>query len=121
MKNLKGHQGDVQFKEIAKLPKEANKVENRPIAFGEISGHCHALTGNVEMFEVDGKLIAVVGRDGARLQHVHESKLNPKVWKSTEELQIADHKSHLLPEGIYEFYIQNAYNPYLKLMEKVTD
>lgn len=37
------------------------------------------------------------------------------------ELPIADHGSHLLPEGIYEFYIQNSYNPYTKLMEQVID
>lgn len=120
-KGLKGHQGDVQFKQVDKLPSGAKKVINRPIAYGEHSGHQHVLTGDVEMFEIDGKLVAVVGGDGARLQHIHESKMTTTAWTEIKELEKADHNSHLLPEGIYEFYIQNAYNPYSKLMERVID
>lgn len=118
---LKGHQGDVQFQQVPKLPAGAAKVANRPIAFGEHSGHQHVLTGDVDMYEIDGKLVAVVGGDGARLQHIHESKMTTTAWSQTKELEKADHHSHLLPEGVYEFYIQNAYNPYAKVMEKVMD
>ncbi len=118
---LKGHQGDVQFKQLTALPAGAKKVINRPIAFGEKSGHQHILTGNVDMYEIEGKLVAVVNGDGARLQHIHESKMTERAWTSTKELPVADHHSHLLPEGVYEFYIQNAFNPYSKLMEKVID
>lgn len=120
-KLLKGHQGDVQFKQLAELPAGAKKIVNRPIAYGDKSGHQHILTGGVDMYEIDGKLVAVVNGAGARLQHIHESKMTEKAWSSTEEIQIADHHSHLLPKGVYEFYIQNAYNPYSKLMEKVID
>jgi hypothetical protein len=118
---LKGHQGDVQFKQVLVLNKEAKKVNNRPIAYGAVSGHQHVLTGDVELFEFEGRLIAVVGGDGARLQHIHESKMTERAYESTTEIQKADHNSHLLPEGVYEFYIQNTYNPYSKLMEKVQD
>src|SRR6476659_3462975 len=100
MKQLKGHQGDVQFRQINFLPKNAKQIENKPIAYGEHSGHQHVLTGEVQMFEVDGKLIAAVGSDGARLQHIHESKMTEKAWTETKEIEKADHNSHLLPEGI---------------------
>ena len=118
---LRGHQGDVQIKQVNSLPSGAKRVNNRPIAYGEHSGHQHVLTGDVEMFEIEGKLVAVVGSDGARLQHIHESNMTTTAWASTKELQKADHNSHLLEKGIYEFYIQNAYNPYSKLMEMVID
>jgi hypothetical protein len=118
---LRGHQGDVQFQQIETLPKNAKKVANRPIAYGEHSGHQHVLTGDVEMFEIDGKLIAVVGSDGARLQHIHESRMTEKAWTSKTEIEKADHDSHVFPPGNYEFYIQNAYNPYAKMMEQVID
>jgi len=121
MKKIKGHQGDVQFASIEKIPAAAIKVANRPIAYGEHSGHQHVLTGDVEMFEFEGRLIAAVGSDGARLQHCHESNFNDKCWTTTEEIPVADHASHLLPPGNYEFYTQNSYNPYSKLMEKVVD
>jgi len=120
-KNIKGHQGDVQFATINAIPKAAKKIQNKPIALGEQSGHMHVLTGDVELFECDGRIIAAVGSDGARLQHCHESNFSEPCWGSTEEIQVADHKSHLLPTGNYEFWIQNAYNPYSKLMEKVID
>lgn len=118
---LKGHQGDVQFAMISEMPKGVVKIENKPIALGEHSGHMHILTGDLQMFEFEGRIIAAVGADGARLQHIHESNLTAKTWTSTEEVQKADHNSHLLPTGVYEFWIQNAYNPYTKLMEQVID
>lgn len=121
MEPIKGHQGDVQFKQVDSIPAGATKVSNRPIAYGERSGHQHVLTGDVEMFEFEGRMIAAVGSDGARLQHCHESNFTDRCWTTTEEIPIADHASHLLPAGNYEFYIQNSYNPYSKLMEKVID
>lgn len=122
MKNsLRGHQGDVQFSSISSVPEKAKKVTNRPIALGEHSGHMHVLTGEVDMMECEGRIICVVGPNGARLQHVHESNFTQEAWSSTEEITKADHNSHLLPQGSYEFWIQNSYNPYSKLMERVID
>lgn len=121
MKTIKGHQGDVMFKSLSSLPSNAIKIPNKPIALGEHSGHQHVLTGDVELFEFEGRLYAVVGSDGAMLQHVHESNFKQADYRSTRELQKADHRPHRLPEGVYEFFIQNSYNPYKKLMEKVID
>jgi hypothetical protein len=118
---IRGHQGDVIFRSINSLPKEAKKIKHTPIALGEHSGHMHIVTGDVELFEFEGRIISVVGKDGARLQHIHESNLTEKAWVSSNEISKADHNSHLLPEGIFEFYIQNSYNPYSKLMERVID
>ena len=121
MKKLTGHNGDVQFKMIDKLPGNAVKVENKPLAYGETSGHVHVVTGDVELFEVQGKTFAVVGSDGARMQHVMENILTPKCMTEVKELPIADHKSILLAPGTYEIGIQKQYNPYEKIFEKVVD
>ncbi len=121
MGKIKFHQGDVIGVSIESIPSTAKKVSNRPIAYGEHSRHQHVLTGDVEMFELEGRLIAAVAAGGARLQHVHESNFTSENWTTTREITKADHHSHLLPPGNYEFYIQNAYNPYSKLMEKVID
>lgn len=121
MHNFKFHQGDVQGAIIPKLPQGAKKVENKPVAYGEHSGHCHILTGNVELFEIEGRTFAVVGSEGATLQHTHESMIQAKSWQSKELLPMADHKTLPLQEGVYEFWIQNSYNPYSKLFEKVID
>ena len=118
---IKGHAGDVQFKMIDRLPENAKRIENRPLAYGETSGHIHVLTGNVEMFEIEGKMYAVVGNDGARMQHVMENNITPECMTEVKELPVADHKSILLPPGTYEFGIQKQYNPFDKVFEQVRD
>lgn len=121
MKQIRFHQGDVQGKSISKLPENAKRVENKPLAYGEISGHVHILTGDVDFFEMDGITYAVVGNDGARLQHVLENTIKPDCLTQVEELPVADHKSILLPPGTYEFGIQKQFNPYQKIFENVQD
>src|SRR5678816_2719362 len=109
MKTIKGHQGDVQFK-TSQLPKGAIKISQRPIALGEHSGHQHCVTGDVELYEFEGKTYAVVGSDGACLQHVHDSNFKESMYKTKKKIQQADHKAIDLEPGTYEFFIQNAYN-----------
>lgn len=119
---LKGHQGDVQFRTVTVIPQNAQKIKNQPLAYGEHSGHQHCLTGDVELFRAeDGTFFAAVGSDGATLQHVHESWFSEKDYVSVKELQKADHNPIHLPAGTYEFYIQNAYNPWEKIMQAVID
>jgi len=119
-KVLKGMQGDVQFKAVA-LPKNANKISNKPIALGEHSGHCHAITGDAELFEHEGIIYATVGKDGAILQHIHESVLKND-FKTKKVLPVADHKPiHLSPNQTYVFGIHKKYNPFKKVFEKVQD
>lgn len=120
MKNVKGHQGDVQFKTV-ELPKGAKIIKNRPIALGEHSGHMHVITGDVELYEFEGRVIAVVGNDGASLQHVHDSNFNESMYKSKKKIQQADHKEVDFAPGTYEFFIQNAFNPFKKIFEAVRD
>lgn len=118
---IRGHHGDVQFKMICELPQGAIKIGNKPLAYGEVSGHVHILTGKVDLFEIEGKTFAVVGSDEARLQHVMENNFTPDCMTEVKELPIADHKSILLPPGTYEFGIQKQFNPFAKVFEKVQD
>lgn len=120
MNKLKGHQGDVMIKQVA-LPKGAAKVANKPVAYGEHSGHQHVVTGDVELYEFEGRTFAVVGNDGASLQHVHESRFKTSMYGSKKHIEQADHKPVDLPPGTYELFIQNAYNPFKKVFEKVID
>ena len=121
MTTIRGHQGDVQFKMINNLPSNAIKVANKPLAYGEVSGHIHVLTGDVELFEISGITYAVVGNDGARMQHMMENDLTQRCMTEVKELPIADHKSILFPPGTYEIGIQKQYNPYEKVFERVSD
>ena len=118
---IKGHQGDVQFKMIESLPAGVVKTENTPLAYGETSGHIHVLTGDVELFENNGRRFAIVGDKKARLQHILEGNLRPFCLTKTTELPVADHKSILLPPGTYEIGIQKQYDPYEQVFKQVVD
>jgi hypothetical protein len=120
MKNKQqGHQGDVQFKSVS-LPKGAKKVEHKPLALGEHSGHLHAVTGDVELYEFEGRTFAKVGGDGAFLQHVHDSIFKNR-YGLKKPIEKADHKPIKLNPGVYEFGIHKKYNPFSKVWEKVID
>ena len=119
---FKFHGGDVQGKQIVSLPKGAIKVQNQPIAFGETSGHCHILNGDVELFELNGRKYAVVGSDGAFHSHVHESSLTEETYKTQGNLTNADHtKECWIKPGIYQLGIHKRYNPFQKVWGKVQD
>lgn len=118
--NQKGHQGDVQFASTL-LPKGLKKIERKPIAYGEHSGHLHVITGDYEMLEDDkGTLYVSVGNAGAVLRHIHESQF--KGYDSKEIMPKADHKPiTLIPNTNYIFGIHKRYNPFSKVWEKVID
>ena len=122
MKNqtLKFMQGDV-IGNMTTLPKGAVKIKHRPIALGEHSGHMHCITGDVDLFEFEGRTFAVVGSDGAYLQHVHESRFKESLYENKTLIEKADHKHVDMPPGTYELFIQNQYNPFSKVFEQVKD
>lgn len=120
MKELKFHQGDVIGKMIDQIPSEAIKVDNRPIALGS-SSHAHAVTGNVTRYELGDNLYYEVVGEKAILQHTNASNLNDDTYKSEHSLPVQDHNPIELPKGCYQFWIQKAYNPYKRVMERVVD
>ena len=119
---FKFHGGDVQGKQIVSLPKGAIKVQNQPIAFGETSGHCHILNGDVELFELNGRKYAVVGFDGAFHSHIHQSSITEQTYKTNKNIANADHtKECWIKPGIYQLGIHKRYNPFQKVWDKVQD
>jgi hypothetical protein len=117
-KGLKIMQGDVIAFSIDRLPEGAVRTENKPVALGEIHGHAHVVTGDVERYEAKGRVIFLV-HTLAMLQHINIDLMEDrKNWDAKEILPVADHKPHALPAGIYEFVIQNEYNPYTKILQQ---
>ena len=78
------------------IPATAKKINLRPLALGEKTGHHHSLLADpgieladaVEMFEgTDGEVYVRIHEDGVRLVH-------------------QEHKAHLIPRGDYQVTIQ---------------
>lgn len=117
--------GDVQLYSIDKLPKGAKRIENKPVAWGETSGHAHVLNGDVELFELDGQIFAVVGKDGAFHSHIDTGavKLTPEMMRVNASLSNADHTKEcvLEPDTISKVGIHQAYDYFDKKFKKVVD
>lgn len=106
-------QGDVALRPIKKInvPENAEMVENKVLAWGEVSGHAHVVTGDANCFLIEGKMIVVVGSDGAKLEHMK--------FASKEK---ADHGPLTLKANqTYEVLLQNEYNPFAGALERVLD
>lgn len=115
--------GDVEGFSIYELPKDVQKMDNHPIAYGETSGHVHVITGDVQLFQDgEGKVYAAVGSDGAFHQHLHESQLKPEIYKVNKNISTADHtKECRIEPGNYLIGIHQKYEPFKKIFEKVID
>ena len=125
VKNQAFHGGDVQGYLIDKLPIGAKKITNikdKIIARGETSGHCHILTGDVELFELDGQIFAVVGKDGAYHQHYKESNVTEKTFLVNKNISDCDHtKECRIEPGTYAIGIDSQYDPHEGVWKKNTD
>lgn len=119
------HGGDVQGYLIDKLPDGAKKVINpkeKIIARGETSGHCHILTGDVELFELNGQMFAVVGKDGAFHQHYKEANVKEETFKANKNISDCDHtKECKIPAGTYALGIDRQYDPHEGIWKKNLD
>jgi hypothetical protein len=117
--------GDVQGYIIDNLPSYATKItdiKKKIIAHGETSDHCHVLTGDVEMFELDGQLFAVVGKDGAYHQHIKETDVNEKVFTINKNISNCDHtKDCYWAPGTYALGIDRQYDPHEGIWKRNED
>lgn len=113
------HGGDVQGYAIDKLPQGAKKITSvggRIIARGEISGHCHILTGDVELFELNGQVFACVGKDGAYHQHIKEAEVREETFRVNKNISNCDHtKDCRVEPGIYALGLDRQYDPHEEL------
>ena len=91
-------QGDVFLKQIPSIPKKTTKQETKErivLAYGEVTGHAHAIHDleSVDAFVgAGGELYLSVKEEGVTLRH-------------------EEHGAIALPPGNYERTIQREYSP----------
>jgi hypothetical protein len=91
-----------------------NERKQRIIARGELSNHCHVITGEVEC---DNKGRIIVGENSeAVLKHLLE-----KDWMDGKEIWTGEHTDIKLPPGIYEYVPQVVFDPLTKRIESARD
>ena len=85
--------------------------KKRILAYGEHSGHCHVVTGNIE-FDERGRII-VGENSNAVLKHLFE-----KDWMEGEkETWTGEHTDIKLTPGVYEYVPQQVFDPLSKRIE----
>lgn len=95
-------QGDVLFTRIDALPKgKRKKRENATVAYGEVTGHSHALA-------VEDREVAEVLEIGDGL-YVHVSECGLSISGATFVHE--EHGPITLPPGNYGVTIQREYSP----------
>lgn len=98
--------GDVVIIQIDTLPKNLKRIEVKPLAFGEVTGHSHrvevAERPNLEMFEDENGRLYFKLSDHGRV--VHE-----------------EHKTITLEPGIYTTRIIREYDYIEESMKRVVD
>lgn len=119
------HGGDVQGYSIDKLPAGAKPIINKDekiLAHGETSGHCHIITGDVQLFKLDDQVFAVVGSDGAYHQHIKETDVTPEVFAINQNISNCDHtKDCKIGPGVYAIGIDRQYDPHEEVWVKNLD
>lgn len=114
-----GHQGDTQWFSVDSIPADAKKVEKQFIAASERTGNVHALTGSYEMYEIEGgHVIECLGE--CVLNHTSKDSLAGN-WDRAVELPVRDHRSSVIPKGIYFVGIQQRFDPLAGLKKRVID
>jgi hypothetical protein len=95
MPSMQYRQGDVLLLQVSKLPISAKKESNNErivLAYGELTGHAHAISNDqAQAYSAEGTRYLVV-RQEAHL--VHE-----------------EHATVPLPQGIYRVVRQREYSP----------
>lgn len=136
---FQGHQGDVQFYSISKLPESAKQVAKAYMADSEKSGHAHAIGGDYIQYVAEVKFehlintakrdngvrnvtIIKVGKSGAVMNHTHKRNLTEEYWDKNEVKPIADHRHTTFKEGdLLAVGIHRRVNPLTAFYEKVVD
>jgi hypothetical protein len=91
--------------------------ENRIIARGENSNHCHVVAGNATIRNEDGEILIDVHDDaGAVIKHVLETE-----WLNGQEVWTKEHADIKIEKGSYKYVPQLEYDPYSEVIRQVMD
>ncbi|MEI6697023.1 MAG: hypothetical protein WCO13_13265 [Bacteroidota bacterium] len=93
--------------------------QNRILARGEVSGHCHVIIGEKVLVRRNNndEIIIEIGSEEAVLRHILEFP-----WvEEGKQVWTKEHKDIPLKKGTYRFIQQIEYDPYLKLNKIIID
>lgn len=77
VKTFRARQGDVLLIKIETLPKGAQKLKDKVLAYGEVTGHSHRFSElkNVDRYELDGKTYLQVYAPTPLIHEEHQQQI----------------------------------------------
>lgn len=90
--------------------------ENRIIARGEHSNHCHVITGDAVVKNNNGEILVEVGNERAVLRHLLESD-----WMKGNEVWTKEHHDIKIEKGTYKYIAQKEFDPFEGIIRNVLD
>lgn len=95
--------GDVLLKEIQALPKGSTVLQDKVLAYGEVTGHKHqfADASTIDRFQ-------------------HQDKLYLQVYTPVP-LNHEEHNTIIIEPGVYEQITEREYDPFLESIRTVID
>ncbi|MDA8113967.1 MAG: hypothetical protein M0Z43_04470 [Acidithiobacillus sp.] len=106
MKKLIARHGDVYVFSIDQIPETAKKINSRVLAEGEVTGHAHRLTGEVDVYEDTDGTLYLVPTDTTTIEHEEHTEIPSRVLPDHDHAAIR---------------IQREWNPYRRAAERVRD
>ncbi|MDB5801762.1 MAG: hypothetical protein JWL63_2701 [Rhodocyclales bacterium] len=122
MKHNQIRQGDVQLEPVSKLPAGCTEIapdgERIVLAYGEVTGHAHAIYDHVVVPNHRAELAAEEIADAA----IARAQAKARLWQAsngvrylevseTVNLCHEEHTAHALVPGIYKLPVQVEYTP----------
>ena len=94
---------------------KATKLATRVVARGEITNHAHIVTGDADLFELDGEIYVQVNSN-AVIRHLLETE-----YLNGKEVWTQEHHDIPLQKGTYKYVGQVEYDPFKETIDKVKD
>ena len=93
--------GDLMIKRVDLIPSDAKQTDNMTLALGEATGHHHTLQGNCQVYQ-QGETKFVKAESDTVLTH-------------------QEHDTVKIENGLYKVDIEQEYDPFEKIIQKVRD
>lgn len=104
-------QGDVALVAVAKLPDGCKEIVQRDrivLAYGEVTGHAHAIYDHIDRAEASPEAAAEIAEAAIARARLFEAPNGDRflVVEKPVTLKHEEHTEHPMPPGIYELPIQ---------------
>ena len=107
-------QGDVDIREIQKIPKSAKLLDTKTVMYGEKTGHHHTFNGQVLVYEpTERETVECRGEQIQVQKYIHVLK--------PAELIHQEHAKQVIPEGKYVILQEREWDVLENQIRKVMD